>query len=82
MAEDSENLKSLFLEAEMLRAHSESGVFSIDASPQETLRAAILKYEQCSKISEEVSLFSSNEDAEDIASSDLQSVQLTVASFL
>ncbi|KAL9089749.1 MAG: hypothetical protein Q9159_002396 [Coniocarpon cinnabarinum] len=70
MTEQQSSLKEAFRGADNLRAKAESKASIQDT--QSRLHAAIAQYEKCSEIAEEVSLFSSNEELEDISSSNLQ----------
>ncbi|KAI4148351.1 MAG: hypothetical protein LQ340_005121 [Diploschistes diacapsis] len=70
--EDSEfSLKVLFTKATQLREQLE-GLQSTSEQYQEDLRAAISQYEECRHRASQVSLFSPNENADDISSSDLR----------
>ncbi|KAJ9644700.1 Type 2A phosphatase-associated protein 42 [Coniosporium tulheliwenetii] len=66
------NIRSLFAEAETNRKALESSWDTNSAEYQEKLSATISKYEDCLRIADQVSLFSPNETADDIASGDIQ----------
>ncbi|KAB8342910.1 hypothetical protein FH972_022507 [Carpinus fangiana] len=72
MTDDPQSLREHWSVAEAQRQKLENAFDSTSATFQENLAAAIAKYEQCVKIAREVSLFSSNETLEDVASVDLQ----------
>ena len=74
MAEEPQNIRSLFLRAERTRQDLSSSYEPNSPTYQENLTSAIATYEECLKLAEQVSLFSPNETLEDIASSDLQYV--------
>jgi immunoglobulin-binding protein 1 len=72
MSEQPQSLRALYESAE--RARKELATSYETNSPifHENLSKAIATYEECLKISEQISLFSQNESLEDISSSDLQ----------
>lgn len=75
MADESQNVRGLFLTAERVRRILSSSYEPNSPAFQENLRMTIATYEECLKLAEQVSLFSPNETLEDISSSDLQSVE-------
>ncbi|CAO2654741.1 Nn.00g114740.m01.CDS01 [Neocucurbitaria sp. VM-36] len=72
MANEPQNIRGLFLSAERTRKELASSYETNTPTYQENLSTAIATYEECLKLSEQVSLFSPNETLEDVASSDLQ----------
>jgi hypothetical protein len=74
MSNEPQSLRGLFLKAERAREELSSSYEANSPTYQENLGATIATYEECLKISEQVSLFSPNETLEDISSSDLQCV--------
>lgn len=60
------------MSAERARKELSSSYESNSPTYQEGLSVAIATYEECLKLSEQVSLFSPNETLEDISSSELQ----------
>lgn len=74
MAEQPQNLRALFSSAERARQELASAYDSNSPAFQENLLKTIATYEECLKLSEQISLFSPNESLEDISSSDLQYV--------
>ncbi len=72
MADTSRNLRDLFVKAERKRESLEEASDSSSDGYQENLRAAISAYEECQRAVEQLALFSPNESAEDVSSSDLQ----------
>jgi len=74
MSEGPQSLRGLFSKAERAREELSSSYETNSPTYQENLSATIATYEECLKISEQVSLFSPNETLEDISSSDLQYV--------
>jgi hypothetical protein len=72
MANEPQTLRGLFSRAERIREDLSSSYETNSPTYQENLSAAIATYEECLKISKQVSLFSPNETLEDISSSDLQ----------
>ena len=72
MAEQS--IKSLFGSAERQRKDIEASWDSNTATYQQNLVAAISTYEDCLKLADRLSLFSPNENLEDLTSGDLQYV--------
>ncbi|EAT83690.2 hypothetical protein SNOG_08522 [Parastagonospora nodorum SN15] len=72
MAEQPQNLRALFSSAERARQELASAYDSNSPAFQENLRKTIATYEECLKLSEQISLFSPNESLEDISSGDLQ----------
>lgn len=65
----------LFQKAEASRAQLDSISNSSSAAFQTTLVECIAQYECCAKAAEQVSLFSSNETLEDMATGDIPSVE-------
>ena len=74
MALEPQSIRNLFLAAERARKELSASFDSNDPGFQDKLSTAIATYEECLKLSEQVSLFSPNESLEDISSSDLQYV--------
>jgi immunoglobulin-binding protein 1 len=72
MSEQPRNIRALFLEAEQARKKLQASYDTNSSTYQDTLRKTITTYEECLKLSDEVSLFSPNESLDDISSSDLQ----------
>jgi hypothetical protein len=72
MAEQPRSIRALFLESERAREALASSYDTNSPAYQENLKNAIDTYEECLKLSEQVSLFSPNESLEDVSSSDLQ----------
>jgi len=70
--EEPRSIRALFLTAERTRNNLSSFPDSNGATYQENLTNAIATYEECLKLSEQVSLFSPNESLDDISSSDIQ----------
>ncbi|KAI9852733.1 MAG: hypothetical protein M1824_001809 [Vezdaea acicularis] len=65
-------LKSVYRTAETLRKEVENSWDTNSSSYQSTLASAISNYEACSELVANLALFSPNETADDISSSDLQ----------
>lgn len=74
MSDEPLSLRGLFSKAETAREQLSSSYEPNSPAFQEKLSATIATYEECLKISEQVSLFSPNETLEDIPSTDLQYV--------
>jgi hypothetical protein len=74
MSEQPQSLRELFLGAERARQELLSSSDSNSPTFQENLLQTIATYEECLKVSKQISLFSPNESLEDISSSDLQYV--------
>lgn len=72
MADPSNTLKDCLNEAENRKATFESAQESSDANAQSALIAAISKYQKCLEYIHDISLFSPNEELEDVASGDLK----------
>ncbi|KAF2744198.1 TAP42-like protein [Sporormia fimetaria CBS 119925] len=72
MSEEPTNIRTLFLSAERAREALTSAPDSNSPTYQENLAKVIATYNECLKLSQQVSLFSSNETLEDVSSSDLQ----------
>lgn len=66
------NVRSLFDLGNRQRKQLESSYDTNSPSYQETLRAAISTFEECRILADATSLFSPNENLEDISSGDLQ----------
>jgi hypothetical protein len=79
MTDEPQTLKASFADAEAKRKSLDTIFDSGSDSYQEYVASAIAKYQECIRIAAEVSLFSSNETLEDIASSDLQFVSYALA---
>ena len=71
MADSDASLRELFVTANSLTKELEK-LESNSQNYQDKLRHAIATFEQCSKVADQVSLFSPNETADDISSTDLQ----------
>ncbi|KAI0418609.1 TAP42-like family protein [Xylaria grammica] len=71
MAEEPRTLKSVFQEAERKRLAIEGSYETVSQTYQEDVAAARRSYEECVQIIDKISLFSTNESLEDIATSDL-----------
>lgn len=69
-----QSIKSLFSSAERQRKDIEASWDSNTATYQQNLAAAITAYENCLKLADRLSLFSTNETLEDLTSGDLQYV--------
>jgi hypothetical protein len=74
MSEQPQSLRELFSNAERARQELLSSYDSNSPAFQENLLQTIATYEECLKVSKQISLFSPNESLEDISSSDLQYV--------
>lgn len=70
--EEPRSIRALFVSAERTRQNLASSYDTNNPTYQENLYNAIATYEECLKLSEQVSLFSPNETLDDISSSDLQ----------
>ena len=71
MADSDASLRELFVTAKSLTKELEK-LESNSQNYQDKLRHAIATFEQCSKVADQLSLFSPNETADDISSTDLQ----------
>lgn len=65
------SIKSLFAEAEEKRSVVESGFETTTDSHRRNLSSAIASYEECKVLADRLSLFSLNENLEDISTNDL-----------
>lgn len=74
MTDEPQNIRGLFLSAESTREQLQSSYEPNSLTFQENLNAAIATYTECLKLTDQVSLFSSNEALEDVSSADLQYV--------
>lgn len=74
MTDDSQSLRSLYDDAQRLRSSLDQTSGSSSIPFQDTLSQALALYEQCLKVSQQVSLFSPNESLEDVSTGDLPSV--------
>ena len=72
MSEQPQSLRALYESAERARQELASSYETNSPTFQENLSKTIATYEECLKVSEQISLFSPNESLEDISSSDLQ----------
>ncbi|KAF2873407.1 type 2A phosphatase-associated protein 42 [Massariosphaeria phaeospora] len=72
MAAEPQSIRALFSTAERTREELSSAYETNSPTFQEKLTTAIATYEQCLKLSEQISLFSPNETLDDVSSSDLQ----------
>ncbi|KAI2626206.1 TAP42-like family protein [Xylaria nigripes] len=71
MAEEPRTVKSVFQIAERKRLAIEGSYETTSPDYQADVRAALQSYEKCAQIIDKVSMFSTNESIEDIATSDL-----------
>jgi immunoglobulin-binding protein 1 len=69
-----QNIRSLFMTAERAREQLAASYDTNSETFQENLTRTIATYQECLKLADQVSLFSSNETLEDVSSSDLQYV--------
>jgi immunoglobulin-binding protein 1 len=74
MSEQPQSLRALFSSAERARQELAASYEPNSPAFQENLTQTIATYEECLKLSEQISLFSPNESLEDISSNDLQYV--------
>lgn len=74
MSEQPQNLRALYESAERARQDLASSYETNSPIFKENLSKTIATYEECLKVSEQISLFSPNETLEDVSSSDLQYV--------
>lgn len=72
MAEQPTNLRSLYRQAESQRSELDNYPNTISDTYQQNLASAIASYEECLKLVHSLSLFSPNEDLEDLNSRDLE----------
>ncbi|KAF2188186.1 type 2A phosphatase-associated protein 42 [Zopfia rhizophila CBS 207.26] len=72
MEDQPKSIRALFSDAERKREDLSSAFDMNNPTFQGNLAAAIATYEECLKLSEQVSLFSPNETLDDVSSSDLQ----------
>lgn len=72
MATQPRSLRGFFAEAEQKRRSLEQSSSTVSETYQENLASAIVSFEECLKVANEVSLFSPNETLEDINSGDLE----------
>ncbi|KAF1982201.1 type 2A phosphatase-associated protein 42 [Aulographum hederae CBS 113979] len=72
-----QSLRGLFSQAEEKRAQLDAYPSSNSPSYQESLRSTISDYEECLRVSDQVTLFSPNETLEDVSSGDLQYMLIT-----
>lgn len=70
--EQPQSLRSLFDAAKASKVSLESRVDSNSDSYRDDVDATIAKFKECQKIVGHLSLFSSNESLEDVATADLQ----------
>ena len=66
------NIRTLFRSAESKHDVLETSRDSSSSTYRENLAAAIATFEECRQLADRLSLFSSNETLEDIATGDLQ----------
>ena len=67
-----QNLRTLFASAEAQRKKLESAIETSSSAYQTSLSAAIVAYDECRKLANDLSLFSPNETIDDISSGNLQ----------
>lgn len=79
MSEQPQSLRAFFAKAERARQELTSSYEPNSPTYQENLTQTIATYEECLKLSEQISLFSPNESLEDISSGDIQYVSLSQA---
>lgn len=72
MSERPQNLQALFAAAKERKRELESSLETNSDSYRDKVNATIADFEECQKLIRELSLFSSNEGVEDIATADLQ----------
>ena len=72
MADEPKSIRALFLSAGRAREDLSASFDTNSPTFQENLNSVIATYEDCLKLSEQVSLFSPNETLDDVSSSDLQ----------
>ncbi|KKA21485.1 TOR signaling pathway regulator (TapA) [Rasamsonia emersonii CBS 393.64] len=72
MAERPQNLQALFAAAKERKRELESSLETNSDSYRDKVNETIAQFEECQKLIRELSLFSSNEGVEDIATADLQ----------
>lgn len=70
--EPENSIRSFFASAKAQRKELDSFSDPTTSVYQENLQAAIASLEECRRLAERISLFSSNEAEEDVASGDLQ----------
>jgi immunoglobulin-binding protein 1 len=75
MADEPRSIRAVYDDAEQKRAILENSPYNSPAF-QDSLLAALTLFEQCLSIADRISLFSTNESLEDIASADLQFLAL------
>ncbi|KAI0813615.1 TAP42-like family protein [Xylaria sp. FL0064] len=71
MAEEPRTLKSAFQAAETKRLAIEGSYDMTSSTYQEDVKAARQSYDECARIIDKISLFSTNESLEDLATSDI-----------
>ncbi len=81
MEEDGQSLQSVFALADSTRQGLESAYDSNNISYQEKVRSAISLYGKCKRLTDRLSLFSSNEVLEDVTSNNLQYVRIPTLSW-
>ena len=69
-----QNIKSLYARAERRKAEVEQAYDRTNATYHDNLAAAIENFQECRVLADRLSLFSSNETLEDIATGDLPCV--------
>lgn len=72
MAENSQNLQTLFATAKKEKQSLESSLETNTDEYRSQVNATIAKFEECQQLISRLSLFSPNESLEDIATGDLQ----------
>ncbi|KAG9833305.1 hypothetical protein KCU77_g12560, partial [Aureobasidium melanogenum] len=71
MSEESQSLRTVWQTAEDKRRQIESSYDSNSPAYQALVNAAIVSYEHCLHIQDQIALFSPNESLEDISTNDL-----------
>ncbi|KAG0638096.1 TAP42-like protein [Tuber brumale] len=72
MGEHQESLRSLYESGERLRKEIEDSYDYNSAAYQQKLQTAIQTYQECKKLVDQISLFSTNESLEDVVSSEIR----------
>lgn len=72
MPDQPQSLRSLFAAAKAAKTSLESRTDSTTDAYRADVNATIAQFEECQRIIQSLSLFSSNESLEDIATADLQ----------
>ena len=72
MAESNTSIRTLFDSAEKLRTALDTYANPNDTEFQDNISNAIVTYEECRKLADQLALFSPNETVDDISSGGLQ----------